>query len=236
MVNHDITFQKKRNKINNATKIDAFPHRKRYGLFLSSLLLGLSATMNTNAMDRAMSTKSGANVQVFSMPTKGEMNAKDFLVPTRVNANTVKGQTEKPVLTVFISTRLPKPSLLAWSEEAKRYGATLVLRGFVNNSLQETLRALTLDDKTVLTVSIDPVAFEKHHVAAVPLVLFTHQGKEDRMAGNSGLQAALESIANQGDLHEEASMLLTREKAQARLTQSEAKTKPSSTPTKKALQ
>lgn len=115
-------------------------------------------------------------------------------------------------LQVFVSFAMPKPSLIVWQEQAKHYGAVLLLRGFVNNSLKATLQQLAIDTTSnkVLQVSVDPMAFERYHITQVPAVVLAQGEKVDIVYGNIGLSAALASMSRQGELAEVAARLLEK--------------------------
>ena len=117
-----------------------------------------------------------------------------------------------PSMDVFISLSMPGPSLLAWQREAKRYHARLILRGFLHNSLEETIKALTLNKDNVLEVSVDPTLFDKYRITQVPAVVVSEGDRFDVVYGNTRLTAALETILGQGELKAGARELLLNAK------------------------
>jgi conjugal transfer pilus assembly protein TrbC len=80
-------------------------------------------------------------------------------------------------LSVFVSLGMPEGSLAHLVDEAARTGATLVLRGMVEQSLTKTLlavRRLTGDRPVAWT--IDPEAFARFQVETVPVFVLTRAG------------------------------------------------------------
>nr|WP_307727777.1 type-F conjugative transfer system pilin assembly protein TrbC [Massilia sp. TS11] len=72
-------------------------------------------------------------------------------------------------LSVFITLTLPEPTLDRLFEQAARAQATLVLRGLEGGSMRATLlHVQRLVGKRQVAVQIDPQAFERYAVQAVP--------------------------------------------------------------------
>jgi conjugal transfer pilus assembly protein TrbC len=78
-----------------------------------------------------------------------------------------------PHLYVFISSGMPKGSLLAVAKDTATLDAPLLLRGMVGSSLQETL--LNLKDLVAQGVGleVDPLPFVTYGIEAVPAVVLT---------------------------------------------------------------
>lgn len=77
-----------------------------------------------------------------------------------------------PPLLVFISLSIPRPSLERLFAQAERAGAVLVLRGLVKGSWRETGAALhPLLARHKVALQIDPQAFDRYGIAAVPSVV-----------------------------------------------------------------
>ena len=74
-----------------------------------------------------------------------------------------------PALLVFVSFSMPELALSRLVDQAARSGATIVLRGFVDGSLQQTVtRAQRLIGQRQVGFQIDPQAFDRFSVAVVP--------------------------------------------------------------------
>lgn len=123
---------------------------------------------------------------------------------------------------VFVSFSVGEKALLKLAEEAKAYGATLVLRGFKEGSYVKTARALQKTiEKTGQGFLIDPELFTLFDITSVPTVIlskpFPLESTErvqtplhDRLQGHVSLRYALDLFLEKGDLKKEAARLLKR--------------------------
>ncbi|MDD5366676.1 MAG: type-F conjugative transfer system pilin assembly protein TrbC [Gallionellaceae bacterium] len=121
-------------------------------------------------------------------------------------------------LSVFVSLTMPRASLERLVAEAERTGATLVLRGMVDHSITKTvIAARKLIGKRQVAWTIDPDAFRRFDVQAVPVFVLTRSGAQPlgcgddqclpvadyaRLAGDVSIGYALEAIDRlQPDFH-----------------------------------
>ncbi|MBA3814686.1 MAG: type-F conjugative transfer system pilin assembly protein TrbC [Alphaproteobacteria bacterium] len=123
-------------------------------------------------------------------------------------------------LYIFVSFSLSEKALLNLAQEAKRFGATLVLRGFKEGSYTKTAQSLhKIITKTGQGVLIDPELYSLFHITAVPTYIlakpFSVQSQEriqtplhDKLQGHVSVQYVLESFAKEGDLQQEARVFL----------------------------
>lgn len=79
----------------------------------------------------------------------------------------------KQELMVFISTSMPTKALVMLGQQAKATGAILVMRGMVaplgtKGAMQKTMEALQPVGATGAQIQIDPEAFTRYNVKAVP--------------------------------------------------------------------
>jgi conjugal transfer pilus assembly protein TrbC len=82
-----------------------------------------------------------------------------------------------PSLLVFVSFSMPDATLARLVDQAARARATLVLRGLVDGSLQKTvLRAQGLIGQRQVGFQIDPQAFDRFSVTAVPTFVLLKAG------------------------------------------------------------
>lgn len=121
---------------------------------------------------------------------------------------------------VFVSFSLGEKALLNLAQEAKRWNAALVLRGFIEGSYAKTAKALRdIIIKTGQGFLIDPELFSLFNVKAVPTYVLSKPFQlhahariqtpfHDRIQGHASLQYALEIFVKEGDLREEAHALL----------------------------
>ena len=125
-------------------------------------------------------------------------------------------------LYIFVSFSLGEKALLNLANEVQPYGATLVLKGFVDGSYAKTVQALqNIIVKTGQGFIIDPELFSLFAVTAVPAYVLakpfqlsaqerTQSPLHDRLQGHVSVSYALETFAQSGDLREEAQALLDR--------------------------
>lgn len=135
-------------------------------------------------------------------------------------------QKSSPDLMVFISTSMPKKALLMLGEQARAAGAVLVLRGMkgvlgTKGVMEETTKALQPIADTGAAIQIDPEAFGRYHVTAVPtFVIATKEescgtdicdAKSYALAGDVTLEYALEQWSSRGGtIGKQADMYLRR--------------------------
>ncbi len=81
---------------------------------------------------------------------------------------------QEPALRIFVTLDMPQGSLRRLVDQAERAGAVLVLRGLKNQSMRQTVTAVSdlLGQRRAGWV-IDPEAFERHGVEAAPTFLLT---------------------------------------------------------------
>jgi len=125
-------------------------------------------------------------------------------------------------LYIFVSFSMGEKALLNLANEAKPYGATFVLRGFVDGSYAKTVQALqNIIVKTGQGFIIDPELFSLFNVTAVPTYVLakpfqlyaqtrTQSPLHDRIMGHVSVPYALETFAQSGDLRDEAQALLDK--------------------------
>ncbi len=119
-------------------------------------------------------------------------------------------------LLVFVSFSMPDASLRALGEAAHKAGASILFQGFSENSIpvMGTHVRRVFGEDMEIGFGIDPTAFSRFEVTAVPTVIAlkeplktcrTRHCKEDvtpahdRMTGNATLPFILESIAARGE-------------------------------------
>lgn len=104
-----------------------------------------------------------------------------------------------PEVSILLSLSMPKTSMQKWLSEAANTNTNAYLRGFKNNSMKETLTAilaLDLGDKTS-GLQIDPRIFKENMITQVPAVIVRIDSENYIFVGDTGLEYALSSIANQ---------------------------------------
>lgn len=82
-----------------------------------------------------------------------------------------------PSLLVFVSFSMPEPALDRLVDQAARTGATILLRGLVDGSLQQTVtRAQRLIGQRRVGFQIDPQAFDRFSVGVTPTFILIKDG------------------------------------------------------------
>ena len=125
-------------------------------------------------------------------------------------------------LFVFVSFSMGEKALLGVCREAKRYGATVVLRGFLGGSFKRTTLALAkIMEETGEGMIVDPHLFQLFRVQSVPTfvlseaisIVFSERRMTpvfDQMVGMMSLRYALERFATEGDLSTTAKAVLRK--------------------------
>ena len=165
---------------------------------------GLDA-WSRSVIDRALE-RAGRKARRASSPLPAENNARGV-------ARGLSARAHGPEVIVFMSLSAPAASWRRWSREAARIGAPLVLRGFGPDGLQATVKRIGPYLDREGAAAIDPRLFRLFGVAVIPAVVVAPGGVppcesrgcagdpaplHDRIAGNIGLEAALEAIAAEG--------------------------------------
>ena len=128
-------------------------------------------------------------------------------------AGSLSGRLGGSEVIVFMSLSAPAESWRQWSREAARIGAPLVLRGLGPGGLQTTVKRIGAYLDREAGAAIDPRLFRLFGVTVIPAVVVVPGGvppcqdrgclsdaapPHDRIAGNMGLEAALEAVAAEG--------------------------------------
>lgn len=103
--------------------------------------------------------------------------------------NTPNFMKDEIQIIVFVSFSMPKESIKTLFKDAEMYkNVRFVLRGFVNDSMEETVKKVQ-DDEGVL--DIDPDIFEKYQIEQVPTFLWV-KGDQNlgKISGNITLTYA----------------------------------------------
>ena len=129
-------------------------------------------------------------------------------------AGNAAGRGSTADVLVFTSLSVPAASWRQWAQDAARAGAPLVLRGVGGDGLPGTARRIA--DRlggAEAGVAIDPRLFRLFGIERVPAVVVVPGGvppcrsrgcaedpapPHDRIAGNVGLVAALQAVADEG--------------------------------------
>jgi conjugal transfer pilus assembly protein TrbC len=146
---------------------------------------------------------------VFGTPVEVDHNSfPNIVTPTQNNIDIedIAKRYERKVaasrqdeLIVFVSYSMPKESLLRVVKETSRVGGTVVLRGFINDSLKETVAAITELGETRANVVINPNSFKKYRIESVPTLVLTKPVPGERV-DETGCAFPDDFIAISGDV------------------------------------
>lgn len=82
-----------------------------------------------------------------------------------------------PGLFIFVSLTMPEVTLARLVDQAIRAQATILIRGFANGSLRETVaRIRKLIGNRQISVQIDPQAFERYAITRIPAFVLARDG------------------------------------------------------------
>ena len=111
-------------------------------------------------------------------------------------------------LIIFVSMSMPDAMLRGYAQQAKRFGATLVLRGMVNDRMSQTQAKIQQLNAAGASWQINPEAFKKFRVEKVPSIVMASAASSSVMedgcsppgtfalvAGDVGVAAALDRIS-----------------------------------------
>lgn len=119
-----------------------------------------------------------------------------FINPGKQKKLNQENNSQQKIL-IFVSFSMPKESLKQWLLQAEKNSAPVLLRGFKNNSLRETLSEFqSIQSETKSGIQIDPISFEKFGVTKVPAVVIQQADKNnennfDVIYGDVGLEPIL---------------------------------------------
>ncbi len=208
------SFKDKNFKGKGACQIDSFKEAHNFQGTAQKKIDEVLNNKEFQAFVDEASTLKGSFLSVGSSSL--EFSKKPNPSPTTFSHSTFS----TPSFYVFVSFSLGEKALMNLAEDAKRWGATLVLRGFKEGSYRKTVKALQhIIQKTGQGVLIDPELFTLFAITAVPTFVLSkpfpvstmdriQTSIHDRLQGHVSIQYVLEAFAKEGDLREEAQTLL----------------------------
>lgn len=88
-----------------------------------------------------------------------------------------QGLTTGPGLFIFVSLTMPRATLQHLVDQAARAKAAIVIRGFANGSLRDTVAQVQgLIGKRQVAIQIDPLAFDRFAISKVPSFVLVRDG------------------------------------------------------------
>jgi type-F conjugative transfer system pilin assembly protein TrbC len=115
---------------------------------------------------------------------------------------------------IFVSFSMPKSLLWSYQEQARLYGARVVVRGLVDNDFKKTVQAMDLGEGKIMTLDVNPMLFKDYAITKVPSVVIAGgEGSgqaEDKFTGTISLTYALEESMARGHQKEFSRKTLKR--------------------------
>ncbi len=112
-----------------------------------------------------------------------------------------QGLAPGPGLLVFVSLSMPRPTLRHLVDQAARAKASIVLRGFANRSLRDTVAQVQgLIGSRHVAVQIDPLAFDRFAVTRVPTFVLVRDGTRPVACASGSCAPADSFLRTSGDV------------------------------------
>ena len=112
-----------------------------------------------------------------------------------------QGLVAGPGLLVFVSLSMPRPTLQRLVDQAARAKASIVLRGFANGSLRDTVAQVQgLIGSRQVAVQIDPLAFDRFAVTRVPTFVLVRDGTRPVACASGSCAPADSFLRTSGDV------------------------------------
>jgi len=106
-----------------------------------------------------------------------------------------------PGLFVFVSLAMPEPTLARLVDQAARAKASILIRGFANGSLRETVgRIQKLIGQREVAVLIDPQAFDRYAVKRVPTFVLARDGTRSAACTDGTCPPPTDYVSAAGDV------------------------------------
>jgi len=145
------------------------------------------------------------NVEALPQPARGSLIDLEALArgyATQATAmNQAQGLASGPGLLLFISLSMPRPTLQRLVDQAARAKASIVLRGFANGSLRDTVvQVQGLIGTRQVAVQIDPQAFDRFSVTRVPTFVLVRDGTRPVSCASGSCAPADSFLRTSGDV------------------------------------
>jgi len=112
-----------------------------------------------------------------------------------------QGLATGPGLLVFVSLSMSRPTLQRLVDQAARAKASIVLRGFANGSLRDTVTQVQgLIGSRQVAVQIDPLAFDRYAVTRVPTFVLLRDGTRPVACASGSCAPADSFLRSSGDV------------------------------------
>lgn len=188
----DADIERGRREMPTITDQDIDAARRKYG-------------MPSDAELRSAPVPTRPNVEALPQPLS--RTPVDLEALARGYASQAEGMTQAqglaagPGLLVFVSLSMPRPTLQRLVDQASRAKASIVLRGFANGSLRDTLSQVQgLIGTRQVDVQIDPQAFDRFAVIRVPTFVLIRAGTRPVSCTSGSCAPADSFLRTSGDV------------------------------------
>lgn len=128
----------------------------------------------------------------------------DQIIKNTQNLNQERRRQPVQGIVIFVSFNMPKELLWSYFKQAETYGARIVLRGLIDGSFKQTIKAMNLGNDRYLKLDINPILFKQYKIKYVPAIVIAGDKVEgidtvDKFVGSVTLKYALEESASKGD-------------------------------------
>lgn len=172
----------------------------------------------TNKIDTNRLPKQQVDLSANSPSMKGfsfsKEASKEFLDYATGEKKMSDPSARKYELFVAVSMSMPPDLIKAYTQQAREYGATLVLRGLHKNSLEETKRAVIPLNIGHVNFEVNPAVFTKFKITKVPSVVLADsvgsgvledgcakEGEYLKVDGDASIHYALVMMKQVGEGH-----------------------------------
>ncbi len=112
-----------------------------------------------------------------------------------------QGLTTGPGLFIFVSLSMPRATLQGLVDQAARAKAAIVIRGFANGSLRDTVAQVQgLIGKKQVAIQIDPLAFDRFAISKVPSFVLVRDGTRPVACASGSCAPADSFLRTTGDV------------------------------------
>lgn len=112
-----------------------------------------------------------------------------------------QGLTTRPGLFIFVSLSMPRATLQGLVDQAARAKAAIVIRGFANGSLRDTVAQVQgLIGKKQVAIQIDPLAFDRFAISKVPSFVLVRDGTRPVACASGSCAPADSFLRTTGDV------------------------------------
>ncbi|MBL8482876.1 MAG: type-F conjugative transfer system pilin assembly protein TrbC [Rhodocyclaceae bacterium] len=188
----DADIERVRREMPTITDQDIYAARRKYG-------------MPSDAELRSAPVPTRPNVEALPQPLSRapvDLEALGRGYASQSDAMTqAQGLAAGPGLLVFVSLSMPRPTLQRLVDQAARAKASIVLRGFANGSLRDTVAQVQgLIGSRQVAVQIDPQAFDRYAVTRVPTFVLVRDGTRPAACASGSCPPADSYLRTSGDV------------------------------------